>query len=227
VSDDAIVERGLGSELAVKMKEGGKTVVWSLDRVHGQAFLETPGPHLKQFKVPVSPMLGCVATAPLAAFGSPNSGDSGIFGGNLDFSQIAEGATLYLPVSVPGALFYLGDGHAVQGDGELNGNALETSMDVEFSVDVIPRRSAPAPRVESPTKIMAVGLGGSMDEAVRRAAANMTQWLEEDYKLTPPEIADVLGPAAEIRVSEVADRNAGVVLSLSKALLAPLKDGAQ
>jgi hypothetical protein len=55
----------------------------------------------------------------------------------MDFNEIGEGATVYLPVANPGALLYLGDAHAEQGDGELNGNALETSMDVEFSVDVI------------------------------------------------------------------------------------------
>ena len=61
----------------------------------------------------------------------------------MDFNEIIEGATLYLPVSVPGALLYLGDGHAAQGDGELNGNALETSLDVEFTVDVISGTSDP------------------------------------------------------------------------------------
>ena len=65
----------------------------------------------------------------------------------MDFNEIVEGATVYLPVSVPGALLYVGDGHALQGDGELNGNALETSMDVEFTVDVIPGKRVPGPRV--------------------------------------------------------------------------------
>jgi len=79
----------------------------------------------------------------------PGSGDSGRYGGNMDFNEIVEGATVYLPVSVPGALLYVGDGHALQGDGELNGNALETSMDVEFTVDVIPGKRVPGPRVGS------------------------------------------------------------------------------
>ena len=67
----------------------------------------------------------------------------------MDFNEVAEGVTIYLPVSVPGALLYVGDGHAAQGDGELNGNALETSMDVEFTVDVLPRKGMPGPRLES------------------------------------------------------------------------------
>jgi amidase len=103
-----------------------------------------------------------------------------------------EGATVYLPVNVPGAFLYVGDGHAAQGDGELNGNALETSMDVEFTVDVVSGKSIRGPRVESATHIMAMGLDGSLDDAFRSATANMAQWLTDDYKLTPSEVAQVL-----------------------------------
>jgi len=148
---------------------------------------------------------------------------SALVGGNMDFNEIVEGATIYLPVSVPGALLYLGDAHAVQGDGELNGNALETSLDVEFTVDVIPRRRTPGPRVESSTHVIAMGLGGSLDDAFKSATANMAGWIAEDYKLTPPEIAELFGTAAEYRVSEVADRNAGVVLKINKERLLGLK----
>src|SRR5205814_2575722 len=111
----------------------------------------------------------------------------GGYGGNMDFNEVIEGATVYLPVRTPGAMLYLGDGHAAQGDGELNGNALETSMDVEFAVDVIPGKRVPGPRVESETHIMAMGLDGSIDDAFRNATANMAAWLEEKYALTPPE----------------------------------------
>jgi amidase len=86
-------------------------------------------------------MLGCVAVAPDSTQAPPGTGDSGRWGGNMDFNEIVEGATVYLPVNVPGAFLYVGDGHATQGDGELNGNALETSMDVEFTVDVIAGKS--------------------------------------------------------------------------------------
>jgi acetamidase/formamidase len=144
----------------------------------------------------------------------------------MDFNEIVEGATVYLPVNVPGALLYVGDGHAAQGDGELTGKALETSMDVEFTVDVVARKSIRGPRVESATHIMAMGLDGSLDEAFRSATANMAQWLIDDYKLTPSEVAQVLGTAAEYKVSEVADRNAGIVLKINKdrlQLLTPAK----
>jgi amidase len=219
ISDDGVVGRGTDSYLAVKMKDGGQTVLWHLDPAQGVASLQKPGAHMAAYTVPVHPMLGCIATAPAPARGVPPTGDSGSYGGNMDFNEIVEGATIYLPVFVPGALLYLGDAHAAQGDGELNGNALETSMDVEFTVDVIPERRTPGPRVESATHIMAMGLGGSLDDAFKSATANMAGWVAEDYKLTPAEIAELFGTAAEYRVSEVADRNAGVVLKISKERL--------
>jgi amidase len=216
VSDDAIVPRGTDGELAIKLKNAGDTVRWHLDREHGLATSEKPGEHLKNYAVPLKPMLGCIAVAPNPAQAAPGSGDSGRFGGNMDFNEIVEGATVYLPVSVPGALLYFGDGHAAQGDGELNGNALETSMDVEVTVDFIPRKRIMGPRVESATHIMTVGLDGSLDDAFRAATAAMAQWLADDYKLTPSEIAQVLGTSAEYKVGEVADRNAGIVVKLNK-----------
>jgi len=225
ISDDAVVGRGLDGNLAVKMREGGKTVLWHLDLAQGLASLQKPGAHMATYTIPVHPMLGCIAAAPAPSRGAPPAGDSGPYGGNMDFNEIVEGATIYLPVTVPGALLYLGDGHAAQGDGELNGNALETSMDVEFTVDVIPGRRVPGPRVESSTHIMAMGLAGSLDDAFRSATSNMAAWLAEDHKLTAAEVAEVLGTSAEYKVSEVADRNAGVVLKINKDRLTGLAAG--
>jgi amidase len=221
-SDDFVVGRALDSGLAVKMKDMGKTIRWHLDSQRGVATPEKPAEHLKQYIVPLRPMLGCVAVSPGSAQAAPGTGDSGRWGGNMDFNEIVEGATVYLPVNVAGALLYVGDGHAAQGDGELNGNALETSMDVEFTVDVIPGKSIRGPRVESATHIMAMGLSGSLDDALREATGNMAQWLTDEYKLTPSEVAQVLGTSAEYKVSEVADRNAGMVLKINKELLRPL-----
>ena len=220
ISTDGVVPRGLNGELAVKLKDGGGQVTWKLDRQKGVATSEKPGEHLGRYAVPVRPMLGCIAAAPGPGRAPPGTGDSGSYGGNLDFNEIVEGATVYLPVSNPGALLYFGDGHAAQGDGELTGDALETSLDVEVSVDVIPNKQIGGVRVESATHLMAMGLDGSLDGAFREATAQMARWLAEDYKLTPSEVAQVLGTSAEYRVSEVADRNAGIVLKISKERLA-------
>jgi len=222
ISDDGIVGRGLDSDWAVKMKDGFKNVRWHLDLANGIASPEKPAEHLTHYSVPVRPMLGCVAVAPGSTQAPPGTGDSGRYGGNMDFNEITEGATVYLSVNVPGALLYFGDAHAVQGDGELNGNALETSMDVEVTVNVIPNKHIPGPRVESQTHLMAMGLAGSLDDAFREATANMASWLTDEYKLTPSEVAQVLGTASEYKVSEVADRNVGMILKINKDRLKPL-----
>jgi acetamidase/formamidase len=222
ISTDGIVPRALGTQLAVKMKDGFKTVRWHLDRERGVATPANPSEHLKTYTVPLRPMLGCVGVAPNFASAPFATGDSGRYGGNMDFNGIVEGVTVYLPVAAPGALLYIGDGHAAQGDGELTGDALETSMEVEITVDVLPRKSIASPRVESPTHLMTVGLGGSLEDALRAATSGMTQWLEQDYKLTPPELAQVLGTAVEYSINEVADRNAGIVARIRKERLATL-----
>ena len=227
VSDDDLVPRAVDTEWAVKMKDAGKSVRWHLDAEHGVATVDKPTEHLKNYSVPLRPMLGCIATAPPPAAAAPGTGDSGGYGGNMDFNEVIEGATVYLPVRTQGAMLYLGDGHAAQGDGELNGNALETSMDVEFTVDVIAGKRVPGPRVESATHIMAVGLDGSIDDAFRDATVNMAGWLTEKYGLTPTEVAEVMGTAAEYKVSEVADRNAGVVVKVNKKRLEGLATSAK
>ncbi len=221
-SDDSLVDRSLNSDLAVKMKDVGKEVRWHLDLANGTASPQKSGDHLAQFSIPLKPMLGCIATAPSVSGAAPGTGDSGFYGGNMDFNEVGEGATVYLRVSNPGALLYFGDAHATQGDGEINGNALETSMDVELTVDVISDKRISDPRVETADAIITMGLDGSLDDAFKEATSDMAAWLAEDYKLTPSEIAQVIGVAAEYRVSEAADRNAGVVLKLRKKYLQPL-----
>ena len=116
VSDDFMVGRALDPELAATMKDNGKSVRWHLDTARGVATSESPGEHLKQFSVPLRPMLGCVAVAVPPQVAAPGTGDSGWYGGNMDFNEVVEGATVYLPVNVAGALLYFGDGHAAQGD---------------------------------------------------------------------------------------------------------------
>ncbi|SEF75577.1 Acetamidase/formamidase [Bryocella elongata] len=221
ISDDGVVPRATSNHMVIEGKDLGDQVTWKLDREKGVATSTKPGDHLKPYTVPMKPMLGCIATAPPAWQAIP-TGDSGPWGGNMDFNEVVEGNTVYLPVINPGALLYIGDGHAAQGDGELNGNALETSMDVEITVDLIHGHGPNSPRVVSPEKIMAMGLGGSLEDALKAATDNMSRWLAEDYHLKPSEIAQVLGTAAEYHISEVADRNAGIVIELRKDRLATI-----
>jgi len=219
VSTDGIVPRAQSQGMAVTMKDTGKGAKWKLDLAKGIATPADPGEHMKNYSVPVRPMLGCIAVAVRPSNAAPGTGDDGSFGGNMDFNEITEGATVYLPVMVPGALLYFGDGHAVQGDGETTGDALETSMDVTVTVDVIPGKRPMEPRIENATHIMAMGENGSIDDALKEATENMATWLKDEYHLTPSEIGMVIGTAAEYRISEVADRNAGVVLKINKERL--------
>jgi amidase len=129
---------------------------------------------------------------------------------------------LYLPVFQPGALLYLGDGHAEQGDGELPGQGLETSLDVKFTVDVIENKSLGQPWVEDNDYVMVMGIGNSTDEAMRRATTGMSLWLADTYHLTPQDIAAVLGTAMQYQIAEVVDSEIDVVAKLRKDALAKI-----
>jgi acetamidase/formamidase len=222
ISDDSLVRNAVNPGLAVTMKDAGKTIYWHLDRDKGVATPEKPDTHIRDYTVPLRPMLGCVAVAVPPVIAAPNSGDSGFYGGNMDFNEVTEGSTVYLQARVPGALIYVGDGHAAMGDGELNGNGLETSMDVEFRVEVLASHPTPSPRVETADRIMALGYEGSLDESLKTATSNMQRWLASDYALNPSEAAQVIGTSATIRVSESADRNSGVAIIIDKSRLATL-----
>lgn len=224
---DDIVGRAQGTGLAAKARSLGKPVRWKLDRERGLASPENASGRLKNFTVPVRPMLGGLAVAPGFGFAPISTGDTGRFGGNMDFNEVVEGNTVYLPVSQPGALLYLGDAHALQGDGETSQFALETSMDVEFSVDLRRGRSIATPRVESPTHIMALGQGGSLDDALRQATGGLAQWLEQDYGLTLSETAQVLGSSVQYVVVNLAGRSVGLAAKLEKARLAGLSPDAK
>ena len=222
ISDDGLVERALTADYASEHKDNEfNNVVWALDAGAGVARPQKPTEKLKGLAVPLKPMLGCIGVAPVFVGAAIRTGDSGRIGGNMDFNEIVEGATVYLPVGQPGALLYVGDGHALQGDGELNGNALETPMDVEFTVDLIRDKPLSRPRVENDEYLMAMGLAGSLDDAFREATSGLAAWLEKDYGLTFQEVATLLGPTIEYEISEVADRNAGIVAKIKKKYLPP------
>lgn len=109
--------------------------------------------------MPLRPMLGSIGVAPLRKVS--RAGQQGNqYGGNMDDNRIREGATLHLPVNVPGAQLLLGNGHAAQGDGELTGSALETSMDVEFAVELIRDKRLRGPRAEDAEYVMAWAFRG-------------------------------------------------------------------
>ena len=195
---------------------------WKLDNEKGVAYLDTPTDPLKQLRIPLQPMLGCVGVAPPGR-DVVATRDSGIFGGNMDYNQLREGATVYLPVFQEGALLFMGDGHAAQGDGELTGDALETSMEFEFTVDVIQDKLIGTPRAENAEYLMAIGIGGSLDQALQRATTEMARWLETDLKLNSTESAMLLGFAIKYDVADLVGTQVSIVAKIPKAVVAQLK----
>jgi acetamidase/formamidase len=195
---------------------------WKLDREAGIGMPAKPTDRMKNFRVKLAPMLGCVGVAP------PNnqsfrSGWLGSWGGNMDYNGLREGVTVYLPVFQEGAILFVGDGHALEGDGELTGDALETSMDVEFTVNLIRGQRTGGPRFESDEYLMASGIGGSLQDALQEATTQLARWIERDYKLTPNESALVLGTSIRYDIAEVVDPQVHIVAKVAKSVLEGLK----
>jgi amidase len=195
---------------------------WIIDTDKGIARLKNPSEHLKNYTVKLQPMMGCIAVAP-PAHQAMRTGFLGSYGGNMDYNQMREGTTLYLPVFAPGALLFIGDGHAAQGDGELTGDALETSMQVEFTVSLIKGMSTQGPRAENDEYLMAMGIGNSLEDALRTATTQLVNWLQRDYKLEPNEAAIVLGTSMRYDVAEVVDPLVHIVAKIRKDALTGLK----
>jgi len=195
---------------------------WTLDTARGIATLEKPTAPLGKLTIPLQPMLGCIGVAPQGE-SSIRTTDSGNFGGNMDYNQLREGTTVYLPVYHPGALLFVGDGHAAQGDGELTGDALETSMDIEFTVDLIRDRSFGHPLAENAEFLISIGIAGSLDQALQQATSGMMRWLERDYKLTGSDAAMILGFALKYDVVDLVGTQVSIAAKVPTAALAPLK----
>jgi amidase len=161
-------------------------VPWDLDLEKGLVRLREPGSKAVKMEFAARPMLGCVGVA-AAGDWAPTSSPSGPYGGNLDYNRIGEGALVLLPVYHPGALLFLGDGHALQGDGEPTGNGVETSMDVEFSVTLKKKALLTGPRVETSDYIISIGsqpeFQSSLDRALEMATTDMVQYLVKEYGL--------------------------------------------
>jgi len=163
-------------------------VPWDLDIKAGTARLREPLSKVHKMEFPVRPMLGCIGVAAAGDFG-PSSAISGPYGGNMDYNEVVEGAIVILPVYHPGALLFLGDGHALQGDGEPTGTGIETSMDVEFTVRVRKRAELANPRLENADYIISIGsqpeFASPLDRALQLATTDMANWLVKDYRMEP------------------------------------------
>jgi amidase len=199
----------------------GWSDLWKLDRANGTATPMDPSEKLKNFRVELVPMLGCVGVAPYwnQAFATA---DLGPYGGNMDYNEVREGTTLYLPVYQAGALLTMGDGHALQADGEITGQGFETSMDVEFTVRLIRDQLLDQPWAEDDEYIMVSGIAGSLTQALQIATAGLTNWLKSYYRLNASEIATVLAASMKYDIAEVVDPQVHVVAKIRKQALADI-----
>ncbi len=178
-------------------------------------------------QVPMAPFMGTMAVAPLSPkVGEPGvrveglqtSGPPGVYGGNMDFRELKAGSTLYLPVFHPGALFYVGDPHGVQGDGEVSGNALEQSLTGVFRFTVMKGKVIPGPRAENATHVFVMGIDLDLDRAMRKAVLLTVDYLAKERGLTPAKALSLCSVAVDFRVAEVVDGTQVVVGSVPKSL---------
>jgi amidase len=173
-------------------------------------------------ELPWEPFMGTLAVAPdLEAITALAPGP---FGGNMDVPDVKPGNTIYLPVWNAGALFYTGDTHARQGQGELCGVALEITSTVTVVFDVIQGRTIEWPRIESPDKIMVVGSARPMEDAARIANAELVLWLEQDYGFDRWDAYQLLTQAGGLYVGNMVDTTYSLVASIDKGLLPSIRE---
>ncbi len=196
------------------------TAEWSIDRAKGTATLVKPETSLGRLSLPLAPMLGCFGVAPENGQ-AISTETSGRHGGNMDYRGFMAGVTVYLPVAVPGALFFLGDGHAVQGDGEIVGTGIETSFDVQFTVRILKAKTIRWPRGENADTLFTVGNARPLDQAVQHATTEMLRWLQEDYGLDAVGASILLGQCVEYDLGNMFDPAYTMVCKIAKRWLPP------
>jgi amidase len=194
-------------------------LLWDVDLSRATVKLREPVSATAKLEFPAMPMLGVVGVAPAGDF-APTSGPSGSYGGNMDFNEIREGSTVYLPVFHPGALLFVADGHALMADGEPTGAGIETSMDVEFTTELRKGARLTNPRVETNDYIIAVGsqaeFVSTLDFALRIATTDMARWLADEYKFEPWAAHTLIGAVGEYEVVTVAG---SMALKIAKRFL--------
>jgi acetamidase/formamidase len=167
--------------------------------------------------LPLAPFFGSIGVAPPPLVGRISSRPPGWHGGNLDNKDLVAGSVLYLPVHVSGALLSIGDGHAMQGDGEVTGTALETSLRGTFELRLRKGARLRWPRAETPTHYIAMGLNEDLDEAARLATREMVEFLVAEKGLTRDAAYMLCSLAADLHVTQAVDATKGVHATIAKA----------
>ena len=207
--------------IATRTEREPRRVTWTIDKTTGVARLDqVAGSEVQPggIELPLRPMLGCVGVAPRGKEAIATS-TPGAWGGNMDYAWMNAGVKLMLPVNEPGALLFLGDAHARQGEGEVVGTGLETSMDVEFTVELVKKKNIGWPRLENQTHVMVLGSARPLLEAFQIATAELQRWLMADYGMTERGAQTFMGQATEYEVANVVDPSFTVVAKIRKDLL--------
>jgi acetamidase/formamidase len=182
------------------------------------AVFDMPKSRIGRVEAPLAPFIGSIGTAPPHGR-IETSLTPGEYGGNMDYRGLAEGTTLYLPVWVDGAYLFFGDVHALQGDGEMNGTALETSARVTLTLRIRRGMKAAWPRIETAAHIEAAGSTRPLYDCVRLANMEVLRWLVEGYGFDRTEAWQLMGQVGEMRIANVVDPNYTVVAAFPKKYL--------
>lgn len=193
-------------------------ITWEVDTEAWTAKVLSPVGLLGKLELALRPMLGCFGVAPPGGQ-AISTATSGSHGGNMDYNGFVEGVSVHFPVFVAGALFFLGDGHAIQGDGEIVGTGVEISCDVQFTVRVLKGQEIRWPRCENESHIMTVGNARPLDQALQHSTSEMVRWLREDYELTVPALHTFMGQCVEYEIGNVFDPAYTIVCKVSKESL--------
>jgi acetamidase/formamidase len=183
--------------------------------LNAQAGVAEFGPGIR---IPLRPFFGSMGVAP--PMGRADSAPPGAHTGNMDNKELVAGTTLYMPVHVAGALFSVGDGHAAQGDGEVNLTAIESPLTGVFRFTVRKEMKLHWPRAESPTHFITMGFHETLDEAARRATKEMIDYLVTARGLSRDDAYMLCSSAVDLHVTEVVDGVKGVHAMLPKAIFA-------
>ena len=191
---------------------------WIIDPVAETVRLDQPVTGLDHLVLPFEPMIGCFGVAPGLgqAFSTATSAENG---GNMDYRGCRPGARIWFPVFVPGALFFLGDCHAIQGDGEIVGTGVETAMEVEVRLSVVKGRKQGWPRGESDDAIFTLGNARPLDQALQHATTEMFDWLTGSYGLSAIAASHLMGQVVRYEVGNVFDPAYTMVCKIEKKWL--------
>jgi acetamidase/formamidase len=201
---------------------GGGVLPGDFPYAHQQLIRWAPGATSVEFRpgvrLTLAPFFGSIGVAPPPLSGRLSSTPPGWHGGNLDNKDLIAGSILYLPVHVPGALLSIGDGHGMQGDGEVTGAALETSLSGTVELRVRKGQQLKWPRAETPTHYMTMGLDPDLDEATRLATREMVEYLVAEKRLSRDDAYVLCSLAADLRVTQAVDGTKGIHALIAKAV---------